>query len=356
MKQAIEKQGVNEAVSDSIVRKIQLLLNLGQRSEGNEAEAAAAMARAQELLARYNLDLFTVQDKVVAGGTAEREVESKRDYASGKRSAMYKWQQKLVRALAEANFCVYWAVEVRERAYIPPKNRKSYLDYDENGMGDVQVKRHKVLGRLANTAGVMIMVDYLLDTIEWLLPYPQTERLSRNANLWREGCADRLVERVKAKAKAMRTADYAVQGETAYTMAIQVADLARKEEAGNYDHIHGVGAWAKRVAHEAESDAYWSAEAVTAREAERGARIAAARALESPEQRSAREKREAKEAARTAKASEAYSRRYWARADREEERREARLNSHAYRAGKAKGDEIGLDGQLGTPTVKTLSR
>ena len=342
--------------SDSIVRKIQLLLNLGARTEGNEAEAAAAMARAQELLARYNLDLSTVQDKVVAGGTAEREAEAKRDYASSKRSAMYKWQQNLVRALAEANFCVYWVADATERAYIPPKNRKSYMDYDENGMGDISVKRHKVLGRVANTTGVMIMVDYLLDTIERLLPYPQTERLSRNANLWREGCADRLVERVKAKADAMRTADYATQGEAAYCTAIQVADLARKEEAGNYDHRNGAGAWAKKLARQAESDAYWSDEAMAAREAEREARIAAARALESPEQRVAREKREAKEAARAAKASEAYSRRYWARSDREEERREARLNSHAYRAGQAKGAEIGLDGQLSSSTTKVLSR
>jgi hypothetical protein len=339
---------MNVPPSDSIVRKIQLLLNLGARSEGNEQEAAAAMARAQELLAQYNLDLATVQDKVVAGGTAAREAESKRDYAQSKRSAMYKWQQALVRVLAEANFCVYWVDETRELTYIPPKNRKPYEDYDENGRAEIRVKRHKVLGRIANTTAVMIMVDYLLDTIERLLPYPQNERLSRNANLWREGCADRLVERVKAKAEAMKTADYATQGEKAYTTAIQVADLARKEAAGNYDHQYGAGAWAKKLAREAEAEKYWSDEAVAERQRIRDAELAAKRALETPAQKAKREREEAKEARR----NERFSESYWRRQDREDERREARLNSGAYRAGRAKGDDIGLDGQVSAGTPK----
>jgi hypothetical protein len=343
-----------QTVDDSVVRKIQLLLNLAARSEGNEAEAAAAMARAQEILAKYNLDLATVQDKVVTGGTAEREAESKRDYALSKRSAMYKWQQNLVRAIAEANYCIYWIAEVKEQAYIPPKNRKSYEDYDENGMGTIHVKRHRVLGRVANTTGVMIMVDYLLDTIERLLPYPQAQRLSREANLWREGCADRLVERVNAKAEAMRKADYATQGEQQYSVAIQVAAMAEKEEAGNYDHQHGAGAWAKRKARNAEMDLYWSDEAVAAREAKREAEIAAKRALETPAQRKAREREEERERKRQERASEAYSRRYWARADREAERAEARRESSAYRAGSDKGNSIGLDAQVSASTTKNL--
>jgi hypothetical protein len=330
--------------SESIVRKIQLLLNLGSRSEGNEAEAAAAMARAQDLLAQYNLDLATVQDTLVAGGTAAREAEEKRDYARSKRSAMYKWQQKLVRTLAEANYCVYWVAEVSEQAYVAPSYRSSKHGWeDENGHVTVRVKRHKVLGRLVNTTAVMIMVDYLLDTIERLLPYPNNERLSRDANAWREGCSDRLVERITAKAEAMRTADYATQGEAAYCTAIQVADLAKKEEAGNYDAINGAGAWARRLAQRAKLDAYWSAENVAVREAEAQERLAAKLLAESPADRARREREEAKEAARSAR----YSERYWARADRQAERAEAKRDSAAYREGRRKGDAIGLDSQVG---------
>lgn len=332
--------------SDSLVRKIQLLLNLASRPEGNEVEAAAAMARAQELLAQYNLDLATVQDKVVAGGATAREAESRRDYAHVNRSAMYKWQQRLVRALAEANFCVYWVTETTEHVLTSSRRKRASWDLSEQYQ-TLNVKRHKVLGRVANTAAVMVMVDYLLDTIERLLPYPQQERMSRGANYWREGCADRLCERIAAKAAAMRKADYSTQGEAVYSTAIQVADLARKEEVGNYEHIYGAGSWAKKLAREAESEKYWSAEAVAARKAERKAALDVRRALETPEQKAKREKEEAKEAERARKASERYSRSYWARQDREEEREAARKDSDAYRAGQAKGESIGLDAQAG---------
>jgi hypothetical protein len=313
--------------SESIVRKIQLLLNLGSRSEGNEAEAAAAMAKAQDLLAQYNLDLSTVQDTLVTGGTAAREAEAKRDYAKGSRSALYQWQRNLVRAIAEANYCVYW--HVKEYCGKPVRLRN----------------RHKVLGRVANTTAVLIMVDYLFDTIERRLPeeYAVAGRRSEAASLWREGCADRLVERITAKAEAMRTADYATQGEAAYCTAIQVADLAKKEEAGNYDAIHRAGAWARRLALRAELDAYWSAATVAAREAEAQERLAAKLLAESPADRARREREEAKEAARSAR----YSERYWARADRQAERAEAKRDSAAYREGRRKGDAIGLDSQVG---------
>lgn len=332
-----------QPVQDSIVRKIQLLLNLGSRSQGNEAEAAAAMAKAQELLAQHNLDLATVQDKVVAGGTAEREQETKRDYAVTKRSAMYKWQQNLVRAIAEANFCAYWVTEVNEKKYVPPSKRKlPDYHYDKGGKATLRVKRHQVLGRVANTTAVMIMTDYLLDTIERLLPYPQNERLSADANLWREGCADRLVERIRAKAEAMRTPDYARQGEAAYCTAIQVADLAKKEEAGNYDFIHGEGAWARRLAREAE---YNSPAAIALRKEseELAAKKEAERlANETPAERIKRLKKEA--------ADDAYWERYWAREDardaRDSARRSARRCTGAYRAGHRKGAEIGLNDQL----------
>jgi hypothetical protein len=314
-------------ISDSVVRKIQLLLNLASRPEGNEVEAAAAQARAMEILAQYNLDLATVQDKVVAGGTAAIAAEAKRDYARSDRSAMYKWQQTLVRTVTEANFCRYWVEEVRTERY-----GRSML-----------AKRHKVLGRLVNTTATMVMVDYLLEAIERCIPYTGRERLSSAGVMWREGCAERLCERITAKAEAMRKADYATQGEAAYSTAIQVADLARKEAAGNYDFLNGEGAWARKLAREAESEKYWTPEACALRKAAREAELAAARALESTEQRIEREKREAKEAKRAERASERYARSYYAREDREA----ARRSSAAYRAGQRQGSEIGLDSQVG---------
>ena len=49
----------NETPNTTVIAKIQKLLALGRRG-GTEQEADAAMAKAQELLAKYNLDLAVV--------------------------------------------------------------------------------------------------------------------------------------------------------------------------------------------------------------------------------------------------------------------------------------------------------
>ena len=105
-------------VSDSIVRKIQLLLNLAARAEGNEAEAAAAMAKAQDMLAQYNLDLAVVQDAVVAGGVNMTKEEVRREKIEAKRNATYEWTRRLVKGVAEANYCVYFCSD----SYVAPKS------------------------------------------------------------------------------------------------------------------------------------------------------------------------------------------------------------------------------------------
>jgi Protein of unknown function (DUF2786) len=319
----------NSEISDSVVRKIQLLLKLAERTEGNEVEAAAAMGKAQELLAQYNLDLSTVQDKVVAGGSNTPEAAmAKRDYAKVSRSAMYNWQRKLVRAIAEANYCRYWVEETQETRW----NRLC------------NVKRHKVLGRLVNTTAVLIMTDYLMETIERLVPYRGKEKLGRSAISWREGCAARLIERIQEKAEAMRTADYASQGEAAYSTAIAVRNMASQEEIGNYDFINGKGAWARRLENQAkwaEDSKQWAAQREE-RDAKELAELEAKLALETPEQKIKRLRREAK----AEEASARYSARYWDRQDRKAEREAARRDHSAYAAGTRTAEKIGLDGQL----------
>lgn len=322
-------QNATPEISDNVVRKIQLLLKLAERTEGNENEAAAAMGKAQELLAQYNLDLATVQDKVVAGGTAEQEAMGKRDYARVSRSAMYNWQRALVKTLAEANYCRYWVEETTEERWKRLCN----------------VKRHKVLGRVVNTTAVLVMTDYLMETIERLLPYKGRERLSRSAVSWREGCADRLIVRIKEKAEKMRAADYATQGEVAYSTAIAVRNMATAEEVGNYDHINGVGAWARKLERDAawkESNALWEKHRAE-RDAKELAELEAKLALETPEQKLKREKREAKEDAAQQRRNE----RYWDRQDAKQDRQEARRDHTAYAAGSRTGEKIGLDGQVG---------
>ena len=288
------------------------------------------MAKAQEILAKYNLDLATVQDAVVAGGTNATKEDVKREKVEAKRNATYEWTQRLVKAIAEANYCVYWAADVR---------------VESKSTGRVRyVKRHRVLGRVDNTTVVLMMTDYLYGTIMRLLPYDKSTWLTADALAWCDGCVDRLIERIDAKTRDMRTPDYAAQGEQGYCTAIAVRNMAEAENIANYDAINGKGAWAKKLQREADyeagravREAQWALEAKQRREAEEAKLLA-----ETPEDKAKRLKREAKEA----KESAAYSRRYWAREDRRAERADAKLNSYAYQSGKRVAESIGLDSQL----------
>ena len=318
-------------VTDNVVRKIQLLLKLAERAKGNEAEATAAMAKAQDILAKYNLDLATVQDKVVMGGVNATKEEVKRERKEAKRNATYTWTHVLYRAVAEANYCRYWTQEVRVESEKSGRTR--------------WVKRHKVLGRVENTTVVLMMGDYLYATVMRLLPYDKSSWLSADALAWCDGCVERLAERIAAKAEEQRTPDYAKQGEVAYSTALAVRSMAESEAIGNYEADYGKGSWAKKL----ERDRAWEArmeavakdrEVAMAREK---AEFAAKRSAETPVERKKREKQEARDAAKHAE----WSRKYWERQDRKERAEARRRLSGAFKAGRQAGGSIGIDGQVG---------
>ena len=317
--------------TDDVVRKIQLLLNLAERAAGNEAEASAAMAKAQDILAKYNLDLATVQDAVVAGGTNAAKAEAAREKREAKRNATYAWTRGLYRAVAEANYCKYWTADVR---------------VESASTGRVRwVKRHKVLGRVENTTVVLMMGDYLYATVMRLLPYDKSSWLSADALAWCDGCVERLAERIAARAEAMRTPDYASQGEAGYSTALAMRSMAEAEEAGNYDAEHGAGSWARKLARDAkyaEDMKVWDAgreERLARAAAENDARLAA----ETPSERAKRVKAEERQAAKDAE----WARKYWDRQYEKSRRDEARRSSSAYRSGRAAGGSIGIDQQVG---------
>jgi len=318
-----------QAPSESIVRKIQLLLNLASRPEDNEKEAAAAMAKAQELLAAYNLDLLQVQETSTAGVVGA--IDAKREKSDIKLNATYAWTRRLVQGVAEANYCVYLPYEARV----------------ETKAGQVKyVKRHCVLGRVDNTAVVLVMSQYLWSTVMRLLPYEADKKswLGKEAMLWCEGCTDRLIERLQAKAAAMRTPDYATQGEKGYYTAIAVRDMAKAEEIGNYDAINGPGAWARKEAAQARWNAEWAAgrEDREKRRQLEAEQEAAKLLAESPAELARREREEARQARR----DEEWNERYYRRQARERERELNRRYHPAYQAGRDKAEDVGLDSQL----------
>lgn len=293
---------MSEQPNESVIRKIQKLLALGKRG-GTEAEASAATDMAMELLAKYNLDMAIIDKAVVEGGTVV--APEKREKSKIDRSAMYKWQQSLCRRIAESNYCWYWAQDIRE-----PKGKP------KNGWQDYRtVKRHVILGREANVTAVTFMYEYLVETLESLLPYPHVERLSRSAISWREGAAERLAERIEAKAYAMRNPKVDAT-DTVKETGMMLRSVAQTEYAANYDAQYGVDAYAKAIARH---EAYKVAEA-------------------------AKPKVELTEAEKAKQ--EKANQKYWKQQERQRQQELDRRDHTAYRAGRVVGNEISLQDRL----------
>ncbi|MDE2100009.1 MAG: DUF2786 domain-containing protein [Patescibacteria group bacterium] len=306
--------------NDSIIQKIQKLFALAQSD--NEAEAALATARAQELLAKYNLDLAMVKDTPAVK-------EEKRERTTIDRTAKFKWQKQLWQALAEANFCWYWLQEVR----VDGKQRR--------------VKRHVVLGRLSNVQVVRLMGEYLEDTMRRICPFSTVAKITtgpawaragavqRRSQVWYAGCVETLVSRIREKADAMQ------EEQPSDTTAIALRDVIQREYEANYDALHGAGAYQRKQI----TDADWEARrAKDIEEAER--RWLEYLQNETPEEKAAREKRDAAERRRQERnwARRRYS---WGRYSKARDKELEQAEDSDYRAGASAGKDIGLDAQLG---------
>lgn len=310
----------------SVVEKIKKLFAMANRKTNNdgvsnEAEAASAMAKAQELLAKYNLDLAAIQDSIKEnpkGGPASGPREKVRIA----RSAMYRWQQKFWAALAEMNYCFHWIVTVDEEH---PRRPGIWRE----------VKRHVILGSQANVTVVQMMGEYLTETLERIIPFENADALSRSAISWREGAADRLIERLRENMRKMKEEGFDVEGTKCTALAVQ--DLHEKEYAANYDAQYGQGAYVRMKQSQAEWD-------VKLKERQKKYAEERARTLagETPEQRKVRERKESKAAAKQA-ASDA---RFWERQYRREQREASRRDISAYARGSKAANSINLDSQL----------
>lgn len=207
---------------DKIIARITKLLTRTKTDRGSsEAEADTAMKMAQELMAKYNLDMAVIE-AAAASKEGNGPVERVKEAMKGR--AMYKWQRQLAKYVAEANFCYYMTKTTQEW-------RDAYykLDKDANPLGDDDKPLAKTVtaaewnampyhidqrytrvdgryqtthtnifvGRKNNVITAQLMYQYLTETIEDLVPVTDnTQRLSRSAMSWKEGCADRLCERL----------------------------------------------------------------------------------------------------------------------------------------------------------------
>lgn len=269
----------SEIASDDMARviaKIQKLLSRTKSGSGtSEAEADTAMRLAQELMTKHNLDMATIEasDPSAAPSATERVQET------SKSSVRYKWQRMLAKYVAEAHFCYHllqsksvWAADYVKKCeeagdhddHIGSGRRRSCFIYDAEDLqrelkqlqedkqkgyivtepnwkaGDHAIRvdgryrtthSHIFVGRKANVITAQLMFQYLCQTIENNVPLEDnSQRLSRSAMSWKEGCAERLCERLSDRRRdLLKKHDAEVKAAEAARMAERQRQQAEKD-------------------------------------------------------------------------------------------------------------------------------
>jgi hypothetical protein len=231
------------------IEKIQKLLNLAAKNPSKE-EAASAAAKAQELLAKYNLDTSVIErESGVDGKRADEKLQG----------GIYKHQRDLWAAVARLNFCFYWTQEVWEERMI----RKTKVPIMRFG----RTFKHRLVGRKVNIAATVAMAGYLEQAIGRIcLERCQAGKIEYNSNWaasYRKGCAQAVIDKLderrdalleeeaKKAAQARRASNY--DGRVSTATGLTVSSYTATEQEANYDFLNGEGAWARRLAARAQA-------------------------------------------------------------------------------------------------------
>ena len=319
-----------------VVDKIAKIFQLAEKNP-NKEEAAAAMAKGQEMLAAYNLDMTTIEQN--SGDTGKRLDEK----VTG---GMYKYQRQLWTHLAELNFCMYWTMLVRVKPGTPQAKR-----------GRIYTHEHRLVGRQVNCIATRNMGSYLEGVINRLcIERMGGEQRSGFYSSWavafREGIADSVMQKVRQRRrgqqeeeqrKADEAKERAERAGISVATALTIKGVKDAEEIANYDFLNGAGAWAKREAQRAESQKRWAE--IRAQEAAEEAAAEAendAWAKANPEEADKKAEKERK-AARKKEERRSYGGgfRYSAGPSKEEQRKE----SSAYWSGRDAGKSVSIDPQ-----------
>lgn len=312
------------------IDKIQKLFALAGNNP-NQEEAASAMEMAQLLLEQHNIEISAVERK--EGSTGTKRADEKHS------GGLYKWQANVWESTAKLNFCVY---------------------FRQKGLEKGSKYEHRVVGRPENVVMTKVMADYLEGAIErmaraWSKDMGYTSIFQKDVIIYREGMAatisERLVDlrRTREQEARQREEDARANG-TGTEMTLWGAKQA--EDDLNTDYLQGLepGTTARKRAEREARSAAWEAEQ------EEKKRVHEARLLSDPVYAAETARKEAEAKARV----DAYSAEWekkWAKAEkrrqangggyyRRENEQDRRQSSHAYRAGRRDGHEIGLDPQV----------
>jgi hypothetical protein len=308
---------------EAVIAKVRKLLALAGNNT-NEAEAASAAQKAQDLLEAYNLDIAIVNEQT-------RTFAAREDTRMG--GGLYKWQRALWYATATLNFCRY--------SYI--KGNKVGGTYE-----------HQLIGSKANVIGARVMAEYLEGVTErlarrWVRENrPGKSVFIKDAIAYREGLAGRLANRLwtkrwehlateKERIKQERERNRAQGVNTENALVLQ--DVINTEEDLNTDYLNG-----------------WEPGTAAKYRLEREARQAAAEAAADEALRKQAEwdranpeaaaKRKAAEAAKDKEHYDKYMNTQFNSRKRKPTAEELRRNTPAYREGWHKGEEVQIERQV----------
>lgn len=306
---------------EKLIRKIEALLNV---KGCTEAEAEARIAKAQELLAKYNLDMASI------GGTPAQNKRNDKKTKGG----LYSWQRKLWKAVAELNFCHYLSVK---------------------GLAKGSTYEHRLIGSHGNVIATEVMANYLQETIEklaqaWAKESGYKSVFVRDAIAYREGMTNRVAYKLKQRRDAVleeerkateeRKQREAASGQASTSHALTLVEYTSSEQDFNNDYLNNweLGTTAKNR-YEAElRQKKW--------EEEYRARQAAKTDEEKEAERKATEEWYAEYQKKQAKAQKRRDRTP-PKAQRERKRtpEEERAGLWAFREGQMDGDKVGIDQQ-----------
>ncbi len=224
----------------TILTKVEKLMRLAAKN-ANENEAASATAKAMDLLAAYNLTSAQIDISGDSGKRAEEKLIG----------GFYKFERDLWRAIAELNFVWYFT-------------RLKYIPHDERHLhrSRTHTHQHVMIGKLVNIITTRNMAQSLMQTIERLtkVNYETVNMPPRSSwsTSFRRGVAERVIEKLERKRwdlleeEEKRVAEAAEKARKAGVSNVEtgltLATVKEREDEGNYDFIHGAGAFAKRRA------------------------------------------------------------------------------------------------------------
>lgn len=247
----------------NVLEKVEKLLRLAAANP-NEAEAASATAKAQDLLTAYNLDMAAVEE--VSGGTGKRAQE---DLLGGR----YEWQRNLWEAVAELNFCTYWNEHVFIESVLGTAKEYRKIEGSWRWVRGMWQHQHRIIGRVVNIAATKAMATYLENVCDRLTKERvrnTNERANgRWANSFREGLTHSVISKIydrrahlldeerRQHFERMASAATQTSGEMSTATALTISTYSKSEREANIDFRYGEGTsakWAARRAEQAAAD------------------------------------------------------------------------------------------------------